>query len=193
MSVDFNIIGSEGNFGSFFKDLLLLNGYEITENSNNVILSVPFSAYEEVCYNNKGKHLINICSVQSETNNICRKYSNVVTGIHPLFGRRTGNLERKAILTFETIGQSEFVVDMFDKLSCKIYKENEENHDYYMSKTHLEVVLLNMKIKEIMEKAKDVPEIFLTPSFIRLREFAEQYGDMPDGTKSSILSNKFRS
>lgn len=62
------IIGN-GSFGTFLNEILTPI-YEIVDSADIVILAVPKSAYEEVCREHSGKLLVNVCSVQVETNKI---------------------------------------------------------------------------------------------------------------------------
>ena len=158
---------------------------------DTVILAVPSINYEEVAKNFKGKHLINICSVQAKTNWVCSKYSSAVTGIHPLFGPRSGQSERTAIIT-KKCDYTPAVVELFKKLnttSLELLGGEGWEHDEVMAKTHVPVVHLQKQIKDIMEQAEDIPTEFQPTSFKRLVEFSKTFSDMPEGTLSSILDN----
>jgi hypothetical protein len=60
-----------------------------------------------------------------------------------------------------------------------------------MSLTHVKVIQIAEQIKEIVDSAKDIPEYLITPSFKKMRELSEQFLDMSEGTKRSILSNPY--
>jgi prephenate dehydrogenase len=186
--MDFSIEGEDGNFGSFLKQLLEESGHAVVKNCLNVILAVPFSSYEDACRKNKYKHLINVCSIQEESTEICLEYSPIVTSIHPLFGRRTTGVKRIAITYYGNYSSD--VLSVFKKISDEHEYISPVEHDIIMSKTHKQVVMLHDQIKSIVEAAKDVPDHFLTPSFLRLKELSDQYLDMPKGTRDSILANK---
>jgi hypothetical protein len=55
----------------------------------------------------------------------------------------------------------------------------------------LQVVKLSELISKITAEASDVPDEFLPTSFKRLKALSEQFLDMPEGTKTSILSNPY--
>ena len=159
--------------------------------SDTIILAVPSTEYEAVAQNFKGKHLINVCSVQAKTNWVCSKYSSAVTGIHPLFGPRSGPSERTAIIT-KTCEHTPAVVDLFRELntvSLELLGGEGWEHDEVMAKTHVPVVRLQKQIKDIMEQAESIPAEFQPTSFKRLVEFSKTFSDMPEGTLSSILDN----
>lgn len=159
--------------------------------ADTIILAVPSNEYEKVAKEFKGKHLINVCSVQSKTNWICSKYSTDVTGIHPLFGPRSEATDRTAIVT-KTCDHSQEIVDLFEKLGTKItelFGGDGWEHDEVMSKTHIPVVHLQKQIKEIMDLADGIPKEYQPTSFKRLVDFSKTFGDMPEGTLSSILDN----
>lgn len=193
--IPIKIVGEDGNFGACLREMLNMQSAEqiqFREDADNVILAVPLDAYEEVAKAHAGKHLINVCSVQVPSTKICLKYSNRVTSIHPMFGARTPFTTPKiSIITHETPGHSILAYRIFMSLG-DVKMTDPVTHDLNMAKTHLQVVLLHDKIKNIMELAEGVPDYFLTPSFRRLKEFSDQYLDMPAGTKSSVLANPFR-
>jgi len=91
------IIGN-GVFGIFLKEIFA-PFVDFSDEAEHVFLAVPIDAYSEVAAENKGKHLINICSVQHASNNICLEYSENVTGLHPLFGPRSPKDNRVSVLT----------------------------------------------------------------------------------------------
>lgn len=157
-----HIIG-DGTFGSFLKELLAPH-YEFTPDAQSVLLAVPISAYEEVASKNKGKHLINVCSVQKPTTDICLKYSDLVTSIHPLFGRRTPAHNRNTIATYSyqlATGQDDSwwfddnnpennFMNGWRKISATWANDPDtgirfspETHDILMAKTHMAAVMEN--------------------------------------------------
>lgn len=187
------IIG-KGSFGNFlskeFSD-------DLSETPDAFILAIPFDGYDHVAKSivdmfGKESHLVNVCSVQDETNHILLKHSKNVTGIHPLFGERSSKNreDRISIVTLKT-DQSEGIINLFSKIS--VIKDNDVNgkiHDIIMAKTHLKVIQVADQIQKIVNDAHGIPEHFLTPSFKKMKELSEQCLDMPIGTRNSILSNK---
>ena len=183
------IIG-EGEFGTFLKEVLSPH-CTIVNNADIIILAVPLSAYDEVCSANANKHLINVCSVQVESNAICKKYSDRVTGIHPLFG--PNSLTGNSIVT-HTCSSSDEVVLLFAKISCIIEWHNSVRitdimHDEMMSCTHLPLVELSKQIAAIIANAAWISEECLPASFLQLKLFSETFFKVSEGTRSSIISN----
>lgn len=206
------LIVGDGVFGSFlykeFKTYHGLNVYKDTEPYDPelidyVILAVPETSYAEVAEKYKRYHLVNVCSVQEATTEICIAAAGRrnVTSIHPMFGPRSGVAGRTCILTFSTV-DSEPVIEAFQEICefivTRIDYEGEYDgmvmtpqlHDELMAKTQLQVVKISDQILQIVQAAKDIPNSCLPTSFKQLEAFAEQFLDMPEGTKSSILSNK---
>lgn len=183
---NFNIVGS-GVFGTFIARELCGMGYQQCDKSNHIIMAVPLSAYMDVAKQHHDKHLINVCSVQAPSNEICKKFSAYVTGIHPLFGVNSPITGRNSIVT-QSCQYTQDVVEIFSKFGS-VHYSNQIEHDDIMRKTHLPVLLFGQMASEVVEKASDVPDYYITPSFRKLRELAYQMRDMSDGTKSSILSN----
>jgi prephenate dehydrogenase len=204
------IIG-EGAFGSFMKELLALH-FEICDDADSVMLAVPISAYEEVACKNKGKHFINVCSVQKPSTDICLKHSDRVTSIHPLFGRRTPADKRNSILTYSfnrhavdmdtwftppVNVESEFLetfnevsmIHSLDNRCCKMFTP--ESHDILMAKTHVAAAMGAQQLKVFVDRVKNVPDEFIPNSFRLMREFVKTLDDMPQGTIESIMANPF--
>jgi prephenate dehydrogenase len=200
------IIGN-GSFGSFLKELLSPH-FELTNNAENVILAVPLSAYESVSKENSNKHLINVCSVQKPSTEICLRFGSIVTSIHPLFGRRTPADKRNSILTYTGMDddtwnsghdcQSEFL-KTFEKVS-RIYRHSDftlgtlftpETHDRLMAKTHIAAVMAAKQLQVYVERAKDIPDELIPNSFRLMREFVKTLDDMPQGTIESIMANPY--
>lgn len=200
------IVGN-GSFGSFLKELLAPH-FEIVDNAMNVVLAVPLSAYEEVSRVNANKHLINVCSVQKPSTDICLKHSGCVTSIHPLFGRRTPEGNRYSILTHTGVAedtwgggmeyQEEFL-ERFQKVSL-IYKRTNkckgdlftpETHDQLMAKTHLAAVMAAKQLKVFTDRVEDVPNELVPNSFRLMRAFVKTLDDMPHGTVESIMANPY--
>lgn len=204
------IIG-DGAFGSFFKELLTPH-FEICDDANSIVLAVPISAYESIAKENEGKHLINVCSVQKPTTDICLKYTDEVTSIHPLFGRRTPKEKRNCILTYSYLlaredndtwwypnsnNEHEFV-DGLSYVSTLMSNNSEtgmrftpESHDILMAKTHLSAIMAAKQLKVFVDRAKDVPDCLIPNSFRLMREFVKTLEDMPEGTVESILANPY--
>jgi len=199
-----NIIG-DGSFGKFLKELLPVHGFNITNDAYSVILAVPISAYEsvahELCFTKK-MHLINVCSVQESSTNILLRHTSEVTSIHPLFGKRTPELKRNSILTYECGYDSEKeFIDKFGKVS-NIFDNNQmmdktwerftpESHDKLMARTHLKAVHAAQLIKPFVTDTTDIPDELIPNSFRLLRDFVKTLDDMPRGTLESILANPY--
>lgn len=198
------IVG-DGSFGSFLKELLRPN-FELCDDAESVILAVPISAYEEVASKNKDKHLINVCSVQKPSTDICLKHSDRVTGIHPLFGRRTPINKRYSILTHsacacndtwlsEDSSESEFLKEFSHVgliyMSMKGIQFTPESHDILMAKTHASALMAAKQLQVFVERVKDVPDVLIPNSFRLMREFVKCLDDMPAGTVESILANPY--
>lgn len=191
-----SVIG-DGVFGTFLKkefSKVAPDQFDLDQtNSDILILAVPSSAYDQVAQNHFDKHLVNVCSVQAIPNYICTKWTNRVTGIHPLFGPRT-KTARHAIVT-KKCDESNIVIDLFrlimDTDPIEMLDSEGLKHDEIMSLTHVEVVKLQSQIMEIMRKTKSIPDEVCPTSFLKLRAFADTFGDMPPGTLESIYSNPF--
>lgn len=192
------IIG-DGSFGSFMKELLAPH-FEICDNADSVMLAVPISAYDEVASKHKGKHLINVCSVQKPSTDICLKHSEFVTSLHPLFGRRTPANKRNTLFTHSCIKCNDTWHDdqreveflkRFNNVS-KVYNSySPEEHDILMAKTHVAAVMGAQQLKVFVDRVKDVPDEFIPNSFRLMREFVKTLEDMPQGTTDSIMANPF--
>ena len=189
------IVG-DGVFGQFLSEIFSPHA-EICDDANNLFLAVPGDAYEEVASNYADMHLINVCSVQQETNQACLGYSKEVTGIHPLFGPRSPVENRVALVT-QRCEKSIPVIELFEQIGAEVFDSlpdgqviNGELHDRMMAATHLAGLRQLAQLKGIVEKSAWVPEKFIPTSFLRLRNFVEQSGDFSPGTLSSIKSNPF--
>lgn len=196
------IIG-DGAFGGFLKELLSPH-CEITKDADTVILAVPSSAYEEcgLIYGRAlKKHLVNVCSVQSSTTKTLLKYTDRITSIHPLFGKRTPSDKRNSIVTHE-IGNNndtwlsedkagiEFM-ELFGKVSKIIAGFTPESHDLLMAKTHVAAVMAAKQLKVFTDRVKDIPDEVIPNSFRLMRQFVQTLEDMPQGTIESIMSNPY--
>lgn len=173
------------------------------ENADSVILAVPISAYGDAAAANRGKHLINVCSVQQPSMEMIVRYAGMATGIHPLFGRKTPANHRNSIITktnetthrFAT-NEAEFL-DRFSKVSKMIYDDpsgfpfTPDSHDRLMAKTHVAAVLAARQMKVFVDRAGDIPDEFVPNSFRLMREFVNTLDDMPRGTIESILANPY--
>lgn len=186
------IIG-RGVFGTFLAKELGAHA-EISDDADIVIPAVPVSAYESVAEKYKGRHLVNVCSVQRAPNDVCLRWSDRVTGIHPMFGPQSPAANRSCIVT-HTCADSKPVIDLFAKIGCEIVTHHNgkpitgADHDAMMRKTHLPVLMFGELAALIVEQAADVPDNCLPTSFKRLKALAEQMKDMSPGTVESIRSN----
>ncbi len=187
-----NIVG-KGVFGTFLEECLKKH-VKFSEDAETVILAVPFSSYAEAAAAYKGRHLVNVCSVQQKTNDMCLKSSLHVTGIHPLFGPKSPEEGRTCIVT-RTCEKSGDVIRLFEKIGCEIVTHMGKTeitgkiHDEIMRKTHLPVLAFGELASLIVEQAGDIPDNCLPTSFKRLKALAEQMKDMTPGTVESIRSN----
>jgi len=185
-----------GVFGSFLKRELESHAKIVDEDDADfIILAVPISAFDEVAVRHVGKHLINVCSVQRRSNEICLTHSDHVTGIHPMFGPNSPKEGRTCIVTHSTRDSSK-VIELFRMISNEIVTHangvliDGAKHDDMMRKTHLPVLLFGEMAALIVEQAGDVPDNCLPTSFKRLKALAVQMRDMSPGTVESIRSNK---
>ncbi len=203
------VIG-DGAFGSFLKELLVPT-FELSDSADSVILAVPLSAYDEVAKANAGKHLINVCSVQKPSTDICLKHSELVTSLHPLFGRRTPADHRNTIITYSyqlAMGQDDSwwynsnnpennFMEGWRKLSqvwgtdVDGIRFTPSSHDLLMAKTHLAAVMGAKQLKVFVDRASDIPDFLLPNSFRLMREFVKTLDDMPRGTVDSIMGNPY--
>jgi prephenate dehydrogenase len=195
------VIG-DGAFGTFLKGLLPTAGFELSDSAAySVILAVPLSAYQEVAQANLNKHLINVCSVQEPSTDICLKYSDRVTSIHPLFGKNTPADKRFSIScwiheTPEFPEHDEFL-RLFSMISNITERDPDgrlitpERHDMLMAQTHARAVSAAMDWKQVVDDAKDVPDNLLPNSFRLLKQFVKTVEDMPKGTVDSIMENPY--
>jgi hypothetical protein len=174
------IVG-DGSFGSFLKELLTPH-FELTNDADSVILAVPISAYDDVASKHRNKHLINVCSVQKPSTDICLKHSERVTSIHPLFGRRTPVDKRNSILTYEHIS----------RMAC-----NDTWYDGYNIES--DFLIRFRKVSNIIyyNSSKELNLDGNLPSFtpelhdILMRDFVKTLEDMPSGTVESIMANPY--
>jgi prephenate dehydrogenase len=197
------IIG-DGSFGSFLKELMA-DHFDIVPEANSVILAVPMSAYEAVAKANKDKHLINVCSVQKPSTDICLKYSSMVTSLHPLFGRRTSPEYRNTIVSYtgnihDIWYQDDLQVkflDTFGKVSRMYFIDETSKaftpatHDKLMEKTHLAAMMAAKQLKVYTDRVAHVPDYLIPNSFRMMRNFVKTLDDMPAGTIESIMANPY--
>ena len=199
------IVG-DGSFGSFMKELLAPH-FELCEDADSVMLCVPISAYDAVASKHKDKHLINVCSVQKPSTDICLKHSARVSSLHPLFGRRTPAEKRNTIWTYQFTStdhdtwfsrddvEVEFhnlfmnVSRMHMSMNGKIFTP--ESHDVLMAKTHASAVMGAQQLKVFVDRVKDVPDELIPNSFRLMRDFVKTLEDMPQGTTDSIMANPY--
>lgn len=190
------IIG-KGLFGTFLRQEFEAVGVQVTTDADIVLLAVPLSAYEEVAEKYKDKHLVNICSVQELSNNICIQKTSRFTGIHPMFGPRSPKENRTAVVT-QTCDESFAVIELFKKIGAQIITELEDGrkingalHDQMMALTHGATINISEQLKPIVDAADWIPENCLPTSFKRVREVVNQLGDMSEGTLDSIRANPY--
>lgn len=200
-----HIIG-DGSFGTFLRELLHPH-FEMDESAESVILAVPISAYNDAAAANRGKHLINVCSVQKPSTDFILNHTRAVTSVHPLFGRRTPADKRNAIITKTIASQNDPSIAFadneqeflhrFSKVSSLIYDDTfgspftPDSHDRLMAKTHVAAVLAARQMKVFVDRAGDIPDEFVPNSFRLMREFVKTLDDMPRGTIESILANPY--
>jgi prephenate dehydrogenase len=189
------IIGG-GIFGKFLKELLTPHA-EIHRGADDVILAVPLQAYEQVASQNAGKHLVNVCSVQRDSNAICLRHTENVTGIHPLFGPRSLESNKVSVLT-QRCSRTELITELFQKVGVEICTTlpdgriiDGELHDRMMAATHFAGMHIAENLKDIVDAAAWVPDKFVPPSFQRIRDFVVQCQDFSPETASSIKANPF--
>lgn len=204
------IIG-DGAFGTFLKELLKdkveLQPYEGGITAESVILAVPISAYGSLASHLCDKHLINVCSVQSPSTDYLLQFCNRVTGIHPLFGRRTPTDKRNSILTHSYVScddtwlsedktEAEFLnmwstVSTIQTIDATGQKFTPESHDALMAKTHLAALMAAKQLKVFTDRVANVPDELIPQSFRLMREFVKTLEDMPPGTVESIMANPY--
>jgi prephenate dehydrogenase len=192
MKLQVQIVG-DGSFGTCLKEHLLNTGMcDIVDDAPVVILAVPISAYEEVASKHRGKTLVNVCSVQSEANDILDKHSDSIVGIHPLFGARTPkDADLNSILTRRTGSVTSLeVVGLFSMIS-DIHTMSADEHDRLMAKTHGASVKFAVAAKTVIDEVGVVPDHMVPNSFKLLKKFVKTLEDMPQGTMESILSNPY--
>ena len=207
------IIGN-GAFGSFLKELLAPH-CEIAEDAETVILAVPASAYEECgkIGRKMNKHLVNVCSVQKPTTDTLLRFTNRVTSIHPLFGRRTPADKRNSILThtFTSVTNDVWFDDQTENDFLEIFRKvstvwrtgagalgdssevrfTPESHDILMAKTHASAVMAAKQLKVFTDRVANVPDELIPNSFRLMRQFVQTLDDMPTGTIESIMANPY--
>ena len=195
------IIG-KGSFGTFLETILSPH-FEIADDAESLILAVPISAYETVAAENKDKHLINVCSVQQPSTEHLLRYTDAITGIHPLFGSRTPVERRNAIVTLRMADDAKFAknerefLEGFANVSALMYKDPKgedftpDSHDRLMARTHVAAVLASKQMKVFVDRAEDIPDELIPNSFRLMRDFVRTLDDMPQGTIESIMANPY--
>lgn len=201
------IIG-DGAFGSFLKECLD-KSFELSDDAEMVILAVPLSAYEECARRHPTQHLVNVCSVQKPSTDILLKFTDKVTSLHPLFGRRTPADKRNCILShlasrdndtwFSQSGlEHDFLRYFAIGTQSSIFSHDQNNklwtpesHDILMAKTHLVASVCAAQAKVLVDRANDIPDCFLPHSFRLLKGFVQTLDDMPKGTMESIQANPY--
>lgn len=209
MKTPLQIVGN-GSFGTFLKSLLA-SEFDIVEGAKSVILAVPISAYHEVSAQHRNCHLINVCSVQKPSTDICLQYTDLVTSIHPLFGKRTPADKRFSIITrsyqlanqdndtwwYDSENHESIFLRGFRKVS-QVFDKTEDglqftptSHDVLMAKTHGAAVMAAKQLKVFTDRVQNVPDHLLPNSFRLMREFVKTLDDMPQGTIESIMANPY--
>ena len=198
------IIG-DGSFGTFLKKLFAKSdAITLTNNALIVILAVPLDAYDQVARQHKDKLLVNVCSVQSQSNDICLKYSADVLGLHPLFGARTSDSMDKICLAThrasDGIGGSleESFLHVLSGLGIFVLFETDcgepitaEWHDRLMAKSHLKALEIAEMVAPIFAEL-GVSTMYLPGSARKMFDLVAMLQDMPKGTRDSIMANKYR-
>ena len=200
------IVG-DGAFGTFLRTLLRDTPYlELTEGNDAfiIILAVPFNAYPEVAAQYPGKLLVNVCSIQDITNDMCLAETPDVLGIHPLFGARTPNNQLKVCLITNRattpVGRT-----LEEKLLCAFqfkaavlkfdtpegYPITGEWHDRLMAKSHYMALEIAEAAEPLVNNIGHELYDYLPASVARMRDLVEQIGDMPPGTRESIKANPY--
>ncbi len=185
-----------GVFGKFLTELFTPHA-SIHKGAEDVILAVPIEAYEQVASQYAGKHLVNVCSVQRDSNAICLRHTENVTGIHPLFGPRSLESNKVSVLT-QSCSRTGLITGLFQKVGVEICTTlpdgriiDGELHDRMMAVTHFAGMRIAENLKDIVDAAEWVPSKFAPPSFQRIRDFVVQCQDFSPGTASSIKANPF--
>ena len=182
MKTTANIIGRNGSFGKFLER----NYFEHNKKSSTVVLAIPASAFEEVCKEHKGKYFINVCSVQYETNKICKKYGDRFLGVHLLFGHRSIRGDKRCIFTTNKNDYADIAISHGWTSSYMSARK----HDELMAKTHKVALEIAEKYAKHFRKIK-VYDTLLPSSVVKLREALYLLDEMPKGTVDSIKSNPF--
>ena len=131
------------------------------------------------------------------------RYTDSITGIHPLFGARTPVEGRNAIVTRRMgedarFGENERAfLEGFAKVSSLMYKDPKgedftpDSHDRLMARTHVAAVLAAKQMKVFVDRAEDIPDELIPNSFRLMRDFVRTLDDMPQGTIESIMANPY--
>jgi len=208
--MDITIIG-DGSFGTFLKDILkehvTLKPFQGGLTAETVVLAVPISAYKGLAAQLWDKHLVNVCSVQKPSTDILLEFTDRVTSIHPLFGKRTPEDKRNSILTHsyiscndtwlsEDIHEAQFLglwseISTIQTADVNGQKFTPDSHDALMAKTHLAALMAAKQLKVYTDRVANVPDNLIPQSFRLMREFVKTLDDMPPGTVESIMANPY--
>lgn len=190
-----HIVG-DGVFGKFLREMLA-EEIEFDPTADTVILAVPESAYDSVAAEYAGRHLVNVCSVQRDTSAVCLNHSNRVTGLHPMFGPRSPEDGRTAVLT-NRCSDSEELINIFEQKGVMILTHLPDGreidgdvHDRMMAATHLAGLKMSEQLRSVVADADWVPDACVPTSFKKIRETVEQCGDFSPGTLQSMRANPY--
>lgn len=190
-----HIVG-DGVFGKFLRELLA-DQVEFDPAADTVLLAVPESAYAAVAAEYAGRHLVNVCSVQRDTNMICRRHSDRVTGLHPMFGPRSPEDGRTAVLTIQC-DETKNMINIFEQKKVAILTQLPDGreidgdvHDRMMAATHLAGLRMSEQLRSVVAAADWVPDACVPTSFKKIRETVEQCGDFSPGTLQSMRANPY--
>ena len=202
-----HVVG-DGVFGTFLRGELKPHVTFDSANPELVFMAVPYSAYEAVAKKYKGRHLVNICSIQSLSSLACHKYTKEFTSIHPMYGPRSPKEGRTAVVTYGDTEKAGLVVGLFCQMGVEVHGKwmikvgntyacsagayiSPEEHDRIMARTHLPVVMFGEMAREMVDRVKNVPDWMLPTSFKKLKALVDQMRDMPKGTLDSIKANPY--
>jgi prephenate dehydrogenase len=185
------VIGAGGSFGAFLVEKLsphfevhsYARGNDNVEKlqqvamSDNVVLSVPLSAYGQVLASIKpflriNTVLVDVCSVKEKPIQIIKDTlpNQPLLATHPLFGPQSAadSLEGKTIIICEDTTNAD-VDKFFTELGLIVKRQTAEEHDKLMADVHALTFFVARGLGEygVSEKA------IMTPSFQKLIDLAD--------------------